>query len=51
MRYGGVNLKGETMAERKVDVSGSGLGSTVGMLIAAIVLLTVLFSLGVFDLK
>ena len=43
------------MAERKLDVSGdgggSGLGFIVGMLIAAIVLLTVLFSLGVFDGK
>ena len=37
------------MAERTVDVSGSGLGFIVGMLIAATLLFTVLFSLGVFD--
>ena len=39
------------MAERTVDVSGSGLDFIVGMLVAAILLLTVLFSLVVFDGK
>ena len=41
------------MAKRKVQANGgrTGLGLVVGMLIAAIVLLTVIFSLGVVEGK